>query len=56
MLIKKGADLPLILIFAGVLGGLISFGILGLFIGPVMLAVTYTLIKEWVISGEALER
>lgn len=51
-LIRRGADLPLLLVFAGVLGGLISFGILGLFIGPVMLAVTYTLLKEWVVSGE----
>ncbi len=50
-LIKKGADLPLLLIFAGVIGGLISFGLIGLFIGPVMLAVTYTLVKEWVTSG-----
>jgi len=53
ILIKKGADLPLLLIFAGVIGGLISFGLIGLFIGPVMLAVTYTLIKEWVTTGEA---
>lgn len=50
-LIKKGADLPLLLIFAGVIGGLISFGLIGLFIGPVTLAVTYTLLKEWVNSG-----
>jgi len=47
-LIKKGADLPLLLIFAGVIGGLVSFGILGLFLGPVILAVTYTLINAWV--------
>lgn len=52
VLIKKGADLPLLLIFAGVIGGLISFGIIGLFIGPVMLAVTYTLVKNWVAGGE----
>jgi len=51
ILIKKGADLPLLLIFAGVIGGLISFGLIGLFIGPVMLAVTYTLVKEWVNAG-----
>lgn len=50
VLIKKGADLPLILIFAGVLGGLIAFGIIGLFIGPVVLAVTYTLLEAWVIG------
>ena len=47
-LIKKGADLPILLIFAGVIGGLMSFGIIGLFIGPVVLAVSYTLIKAWV--------
>ena len=50
-LIKKGADLPLLLIFAGVIGGLIAFGVIGLFIGPVMLAVTYTLLEAWVSRG-----
>ena len=48
ILIRKGADLPLLLIFAGVIGGLIAFGIIGLFVGPVVLAVTYTLLKDWV--------
>jgi predicted PurR-regulated permease PerM len=47
-LIRKGADLPLLLIFSGVIGGLIAFGVVGLFIGPVVLAVTYTLLKAWV--------
>ena len=51
-LIRKGADLPLILVFSGVIGGLIAFGIIGLFIGPVLLAVAYTLLKAWV-SGNA---
>jgi predicted PurR-regulated permease PerM len=48
VLIRKGADLPLLLIFAGVLGGLLAFGIIGLFVGPVVLAVTYTLLCDWV--------
>jgi len=48
VLIKRGADLPLLLIFAGVIGGLISFGIIGLFVGPVVLAVTYRLLESWV--------
>lgn len=54
ILIRKGADLPLILIFAGVIGGLIAFGVIGLFIGPVVLAVSYTLINAWVsgIGGD----
>jgi len=47
-LIKKGADLPLLLIFAGVVGGLLSFGLIGIFIGPVVLAVTYTLLEAWI--------
>jgi predicted PurR-regulated permease PerM len=48
ILIKKGADLPLLLIFAGVIGGLFGFGLLGLFVGPVLLAVAYTLLDAWV--------
>lgn len=48
ILIRRGADLPLLLIFAGVIGGLIAFGIIGLFVGPVVLAVTYTLLQEWI--------
>jgi len=55
VLIKKGADLPLIMIFAGVIGGLIAFGIVGLFIGPVVLAVTYTLLKAWVHGTDTEE-
>jgi predicted PurR-regulated permease PerM len=51
VLIKKGADLPLVMIFSGVIGGLIAFGIIGLFIGPVVLAVTYTLLKAWVTGN-----
>ena len=48
VLIKRGADLPLLLIFAGVIGGLIGFGVLGLFVGPVVLAVTYRLLESWI--------
>jgi len=48
LLIKRGADLPLLLIFAGVLGGLVAFGVIGLFIGPVVLAVAYTMLVVWV--------
>jgi predicted PurR-regulated permease PerM len=46
-LIKKGADLPFLLIFVGVVGGLIAFGLIGIFVGPVVLAVTYTLFDAW---------
>ena len=52
LLIRKGVDLPLLMIFTGVIGGLIAFGIIGLFIGPVVLAVTYRLIEAWVVGEE----
>jgi predicted PurR-regulated permease PerM len=51
-LIKLGADLPLLLIFGGVIGGLLAFGLIGIFIGPVVLAVTYTLLDAWINEGE----
>lgn len=48
VLIRRGVDLPLLLIIPGVIGGLIAFGVVGLFIGPVLLAVTYTLLESWI--------
>ena len=51
VLIRRGADLPLLLIFAGVVGGLIGFGIIGIFVGPVILAVTYTLLDDWIAKA-----
>jgi predicted PurR-regulated permease PerM len=46
-LIKKGADLPLLLILAGVIGGLVAFGLIGIFVGPLVLAVAYKLLGAW---------
>ena len=51
ILIRRGVQLPMLLIIAGVIGGLIGFGVMGLFIGPVLLASTYTLAKSWVAEG-----
>lgn len=48
VLIRRGADLPLPIILVGVIGGLISLGLVGLFIGPVILGVTYTLMLAWI--------
>ena len=55
MLIRKGADLPLLLILAGVIGGLIAFGLLGIFVGPVVLATGYTLLNAWMAESEEAE-
>jgi predicted PurR-regulated permease PerM len=48
ILIRRGADLPLLLILVGVIGGLISMGVIGLFVGPTILAVTYRLLESWI--------
>lgn len=48
VLIRMGADLPLMLVLSGVIGGLFAFGMIGLFIGPVVLAVSYRLYSVWV--------
>jgi predicted PurR-regulated permease PerM len=52
VLIRLGADLPLLLIFAGVIGGLLAFGLVGIFVGPVVLAVAYTLLEAWLSDGD----
>ncbi len=54
-LIKLGADLPLLLIFAGVIGGLFAFGLVGIFVGPLMLAVGYTLLEAWMDDEATVE-
>jgi predicted PurR-regulated permease PerM len=48
LLIRRGANISLLIIFPGVIGGLISLGIIGLFVGPVVLAVTWTLVDSWI--------
>jgi predicted PurR-regulated permease PerM len=50
-LIARGADLPLLLTILGALGGVFAFGFLGLFLGPVLLALGYSLLKEWASKG-----
>jgi predicted PurR-regulated permease PerM len=51
VLIRKGVDLPLLLILVGVIGGLVAFGLIGLFLGPTLLAVGYTLFDAWVAEA-----
>jgi predicted PurR-regulated permease PerM len=46
-LISRGANLPLILVFLGVVGGVLAFGFLGVFLGPTLLAIGYVLVEEW---------
>jgi predicted PurR-regulated permease PerM len=47
LMLGRGLDVPMPVILIGVIGGMISDGLLGLFIGPVVLAVGYVLLMEW---------
>jgi predicted PurR-regulated permease PerM len=56
VLIRKGVDLPLLLILVGVIGGLVAFGLIGLFLGPTILAVGYTLFDAWIAEAQVPEQ
>ncbi len=47
ILISQGSKMPFALIFCGVIGGALAFGLVGVFLGPTMLAVAFRLIAEW---------
>jgi len=47
LIISQGSAMPFLLIFFGVLGGAVTFGFIGVFIGPTLLAVGYRLVTEW---------
>ncbi|MBN9509232.1 MAG: AI-2E family transporter, partial [Alphaproteobacteria bacterium] len=50
--ISRGARLPFLLTLLGVLGGALAFGLLGVFVGPALLGVAFTLVKEWALAEE----
>ncbi len=53
--ISLGTNLPLLLVLLGVVGGILAFGFIGLFVGPTLLAVAYTLVLEWSMKPRAAE-
>jgi predicted PurR-regulated permease PerM len=53
VLISRGSSQPFLLTFLGVLGGIFAFGFVGMFIGPTLLAVGYSLISDWTGADEA---
>jgi predicted PurR-regulated permease PerM len=46
-LIGHGSDLPFLLVLLGVIGGAVSFGLIGIFLGPALLGIGYSLVREW---------
>jgi predicted PurR-regulated permease PerM len=55
-LISRGGNLPLVIVLLGVFGGLIAFGFIGLFIGPTLLAVAYSLLMDWSATQAQVRR
>jgi predicted PurR-regulated permease PerM len=53
-LISQGSDMPFLLILFGVLGGALTFGFIGVFLGPTLLAVGYRLVSEWAAAPESI--
>lgn len=51
-LISQGSKMPFALIFCGVIGGALAFGLVGVFLGPTLLAVAFRLVEEWSSSGK----
>ncbi len=52
LLISQGSKMPFALIFCGVIGGALAFGLVGVFLGPTLLAVAFRLIDEWSSSRD----
>jgi predicted PurR-regulated permease PerM len=48
LLITRGMNMPLTLVFVGVIGGLLAHGLIGVFLGPTLVAIVYTLLLTWV--------
>lgn len=55
-LISRGGNLPLVVVLLGVFGGILAFGFMGLFLGPTLLAVAYSLLSDWVADKAPLPR
>ncbi|XZG69973.1 AI-2E family transporter [Chitinibacteraceae bacterium HSL-7] len=53
LVIGKESNLPFVLILTGVLGGALAWGMIGVFLGPTLVAVTYTLLRRWAVLHSA---
>jgi len=55
LLISRGASLPFVLVLLGVLGGILAFGFVGIFLGPTLLAVGFTFVRRWAVPQHGAE-
>jgi len=52
VMLGRGVDAPMLVILLGAIGGMVMSGIIGLFVGAVVLALAYKLIEAWLAAGE----
>ena len=53
IIMGRGLPVPMLVIFIGVIGGTMAHGLIGLFVGPIVLAIGYELGRAWVTMGSA---
>jgi predicted PurR-regulated permease PerM len=53
ILISRGGSTPIVIVLLGIIGGVLAFGFLGIFVGPTLLALAYSLIQEWTAPSDA---
>ena len=51
LLMARGLSTPMLVILTGVIGGTLTHGLVGLFLGPIVLAVFYELVVAWTLLG-----
>ncbi|MGB5560821.1 MAG: AI-2E family transporter [Sedimenticolaceae bacterium] len=56
LLLGRGVDVPMAVIFLGAIGGMMLSGIVGLFIGAIVLALGYKLFQAWLVTGPAVNK
>jgi len=56
LLIGRGAGVPLWVIFIGVIGGILSIGFIGIFIGPLVMAAAYSIVMSWLSDEDGSSR
>jgi predicted PurR-regulated permease PerM len=52
LLLGRGVDLPAIIVLFGAIGGMVAYGVIGLFLGAVVLGLGYTIISDWLQASD----
>lgn len=56
IMLGRGVEVPIVVVFLGAIGGFVAMGIIGLFVGAIVLSVGYKLFLAWLEGAVAVER